>query len=894
MDTMNTGDPPRSLALGGDWPLTGRDQEWNRLARLAQSAAASSVILAGPEGVGKTRLAREYVLLAGKAGRATQWISATRSAATVAFGALSAFVDADQAGSRSVCARPHEVARSLLTALDRHDGVGAPTLVVDDAHLLDGASITLVHHLVAIGRCSVVATVRSGDQTPELVTALWKNGLATRIDLDPLDEASIHELFTRALGGQVDPGTVAQLAGRSKGNLLYVRELVLGAVKGGELAKEDGVWRLFRPLVPSERLVELIETKLAGLSADERNVLEHIAYGEPLDPSEVAALGEPALVATLELKGFVHSRMSSRGGLEIRLARPLDGDVLRLRMPAMRRAAVARSLAEATEATSDSLDDDNSLRIAVWRLEAGGASPEQLLSAAWSARWRYDFPLARRLVKGAIASGGGFDARLLGAQLTAFDGDPDQSEEELAQLGRSTTDNEQRAKAAIARARNLMFWLGRPADGLQVVSDALAMVDDPRWRDELMACRAGLLIDSPAATVKAAEPLLGRTHGPAPVYASLAASFGLCRGGRLTDALAVEERGHAAHAALAEPMDGYRWLHLFAKCEALSASGRLIEAESLARQQYQDGLNEGSTEHRAFFAYELARTVLARGCIAEAIEHARQAAVLFRDLRRHYWARTMQVELALALGLSANAEGAREALDAIDGPPMSWASVDLLMARGWTAVATGQLPNARRLMDEAATCGNELGDLVGAAEALHGLARIGYPDQAFERLDRLAKVIEGDLIRARLRHVSAMRSSDPNELALVSEQFATMGADLLAAEAASEEGALWIRMGEQRQARAAASRAAEHAARCPGAVTPALGDIDARSQLNVSELETAQLAASGHSNKQIAAALQLSVRTVENRLQLVYQKLGISKRSQLPDALGRRRISSRS
>jgi DNA-binding NarL/FixJ family response regulator len=59
----------------------------------------------------------------------------------------------------------------------------------------------------------------------------------------------------------------------------------------------------------------------------------------------------------------------------------------------------------------------------------------------------------------------------------------------------------------------------------------------------------------------------------------------------------------------------------------------------------------------------------------------------------------------------------------------------------------------------------------------------------------------------------------------------------------------------------------------------------ARAQLTTAEWEAAQLAAGGLSNKQIAERLFLSVRTVENRLQHVYGKLGITSRAELAGAV---------
>jgi DNA-binding NarL/FixJ family response regulator len=55
--------------------------------------------------------------------------------------------------------------------------------------------------------------------------------------------------------------------------------------------------------------------------------------------------------------------------------------------------------------------------------------------------------------------------------------------------------------------------------------------------------------------------------------------------------------------------------------------------------------------------------------------------------------------------------------------------------------------------------------------------------------------------------------------------------------------------------------------------------------LTPAEWEAAQLAASGHSNREIADRLVVSVRTVENRLQHVYGKLGVRSRSALTEVL---------
>ena len=83
--------------------------------------------------------------------------------------------------------------------------------------------------------------------------------------------------------------------------------------------------------------------------------------------------------------------------------------------------------------------------------------------------------------------------------------------------------------------------------------------------------------------------------------------------------------------------------------------------------------------------------------------------------------------------------------------------------------------------------------------------------------------------------------------------------------------------------------ASELAAQCEGARTPALLiPAEELTPLSRRELEIADLAGDGLRSDQIAERLFLSVRTVDNHLQHIYQKLGIGSRAELAAALGRR------
>jgi DNA-binding NarL/FixJ family response regulator len=72
---------------------------------------------------------------------------------------------------------------------------------------------------------------------------------------------------------------------------------------------------------------------------------------------------------------------------------------------------------------------------------------------------------------------------------------------------------------------------------------------------------------------------------------------------------------------------------------------------------------------------------------------------------------------------------------------------------------------------------------------------------------------------------------------------------------------------------------------CGEVRTPGLASGPEAEHLTRREREVAGLAASGVSNKEIAARLYLSARTVENHLQRIYAKLGVTSRNQLAEAL---------
>ncbi len=265
-------------------------------------------------------------------------------------------------------------------------------------------------------------------------------------------------------------------------------------------------------------------------------------------------------------------------------------------------------------------------------------------------------------------------------------------------------------------------------------------------------------------------PLLENATGRAFVWASMSAAHSLPRLGRIAEAFPVLDRGHAAHLALAEPIDRYPWIHHWLRCEALALGGRLHESEALALEQHQEGIDTASLEQQAYFAWHLATVVGDRGHVVEAARHAREGIALNRELGRPHYVGECLIGLATALALAGLPRDAAQALAAFDDLGLVPATamfkpVELTLARGWAAVAAGDLDAGRMRFEEAAEQARDRRDLVGEAAAWHCLARVGYLVPAVDRLADLAARSEGGLVAARSAHADALAADDPAQLA---------------------------------------------------------------------------------------------------------------------------------
>ena len=218
--------------------------------------------------------------------------------------------------------------RWAAEAMRPSDGGQPLVLVIDDAHLLDHASVALVHHLALSKSARLVVAVRAGAPAPDAVVALWKDDLLPRLELAPLPETAVAAALTAVLGGHVEALTVRRLYGITKGNMLWLRELVVAGLASGALARSDGVFSWRGGLAVAGRVRELIEDAIGDINDDDREALDYVAFGEPIDADILAGLVHVGAVERLEARRLVTAdRDGSR--LSVRLAQPLYGEVVR-------------------------------------------------------------------------------------------------------------------------------------------------------------------------------------------------------------------------------------------------------------------------------------------------------------------------------------------------------------------------------------------------------------------------------------------------------------------------------------------------------------------------------------------------------------------------------------
>src|SRR5215469_15228427 len=149
------------------WPLVGRDGELASFAAAWAARHCHGVVVCGPAGIGKTRLAEECLARSARAGFNGGRATATAAAAAVPLGAIAHLIPPGLDLSDPVRGFA-EVARTMSEL----DGGRKRVLLVDDLQWLDAASAMLLRQLLDAGVIRLIGTVRTGEPVGEAVAAL--------------------------------------------------------------------------------------------------------------------------------------------------------------------------------------------------------------------------------------------------------------------------------------------------------------------------------------------------------------------------------------------------------------------------------------------------------------------------------------------------------------------------------------------------------------------------------------------------------------------------------------------------------------------------------------------------------------------------------------------------
>lgn len=860
------------------WPLTGRSGEMRHIEAAIAAPRLSGVVVSGAAGVGKSRIAREALAMATARGWETRWVVGTASTKAVPLGAFAEWI---QPGATETVQLVRGVIDAITSAPSEHHRV---LLCVDDVQHLDDLSTFVVHQIVQRGAAKVVLTVRDGDQISPGVREIWLDAEFERLDLRPLSHDETSTLLAATLGGPVDPDAAGQLWRLTRGNVLYLHDIVEQGLTDGRITQEDWHWRWKgEPVVPAD-LIDLIESRMGALPASVNEVIELLAVAEPIELESLRRITDPTAVEEADALGLITVE-SVDGQVEIRVAHPLYGEVRSRRAPASRlrrlRALVANELAACGRR--------DEMRVVVRRATLSLDSdlepdPDLLLTAAQGAVWLADLVLADRLSDAAIRAGGGIEAYLVRAHALSWLGRGQEADAALNGIPDEELSDASRSRVAFLRATNLLCAMADPAGAKKIVDEASdeAPSHARDCIDAFFVVHGAAMGEPNALEASSTDLALQRLPAVVGAVTSWALTVALGDAGHTTRALAAAETGYAIAASGFDAAQ-MRFVIADACVGALLLAGRIPEALEASEQLCAHSANLPGAAQLLGSALA-GRAAVGAGRLDTAcslLEPAVESIFAAGDTNGFGYQYHLPRTVALAMrGSTVAAAAAFEALTAHRYPSWRYLDHSYAIAEAWVTAcrgATGEAVGMTLIAGEDA-CGR--GQFAAEVMCLQTAVQFG-DTSAGPRLRELEAVVDGPRCRAAARFAEALHDDDGDALAVVSEEFERMG-DLVAALDASAYAAVAYRRRDLRGSSLACSTRAEALAeQCGGARTPALRQVTKPLPLTDREREIVMLLGKGLSSRAVAERLVLSVRTVESHIYKAMAKTGTKTRDEL-------------
>lgn len=868
-----------AIALAGmvAWPLTGRDEELKLIAAtFGDESEHGGVVIAGRPGVGKTRLAREAAAAAISRGWVVRMVSGTAAAQAIPLGAFAEWIDQDGV-------QPLNLVAAVTSSLLNTPSGERVVVFVDDAHLLDDLSAFLLHQLLQRRAAAVIATVRTGHKAPETVSALWKDSDLRRLDLQPLSRLQSDALLGAVLGGSPTAETAKRLWELTRGNVLFLHEVVRQEREAARLSDGEDGWRWAGQMTASPTLIDLVDLHMGSVSESVLEVVDLVTMADPLELGYLASLADLAAIEEAEARELITVSSASATGLA-RVAHPLYAEARRVHMGQMRSARLRGRLATSMNQPIAGLGAPDPVRLGLLWLESDlPADAGIYLRAAIAAFMRLDLVLTHRLAEAAVDAGGGLEAHLLHAQSLTRLGRGDEAQAVLAGLPEHEARDYVWATAATMRAANLLFTPDGVAQSWAVIDEALASAPEGLV-PQLLAFRV-VQLAMEARPHEAVE--LGQSVDSSQLSALaatiLACGMAVALGdiGQPDAAALIAEEGN--RRAAASPQAAYQAVALnLVYVDALVLSGRIEEAVALGDRVCRLWADIPRVPHTVATAIN-GMAALAHGDLAAARVNI-EAALDETESRADSTglAYLLLVAYTETLARSGDVDGAMKAqsqMEAERHPSYVYMESGRLLARSWVAAARGRTTEAIVLAGQAAEFARAHGQHAREAMCLQAAMQFGDHRHA-SRLAELAKVAAGPRAGVVLQWANALSDSDADELMSISRGLEDMGDNIGAADAAAQAAVIFKRDNRNGARLTASGRAASLAKGC-GATTLATKLAATSLPLTNREREIATLVSQGMSNQQIADVLVASRRTVEGHIYRACQRLGVKDRNEL-------------
>ncbi|MFT3715878.1 MAG: helix-turn-helix transcriptional regulator [Gordonia sp. (in: high G+C Gram-positive bacteria)] len=831
------------------WPWVGRRRELASARRAL--APGRALVVTGPEASGRTRTARE--LAADHPD--PRWVSACGAGRPLPFGALARWV---RPGSPPT---PDAVADALL------DGAGI--LVVDDADLLDDASVSAVAEAMATARVPVLLTVGATRPAAPLDDLLNAPDVTT-ITLGDLDRTETGELIAAAVGGPVDPGTVGRLWLATRGTPGYLRAMISQALSTGALARRFGIWTLDdEPEIPGE-LRDRIGARLRAAGPGATEVVDALVEAGDLSVETLEMLTDAdAVTAALDAALIVVDDPAPGSGPVAAVAHPMITAARRTSAGIAHRRRLRDTLVAALR------DVDLSRRTLSVELglaslaveEPGFADRDHVLVRGADAAVRtLDFPLAVRYCREVGPGPFRTAALLTEGYISAQIGHGDDSEAALLAAARSADEPVIVEVATMLRVYNQVTGRGDLRRAREIVDESAASgaLSASSGRAAL-----GFVLAADGEATQACrvlEPL--STAGDLTELARMFFTMGAViaggdtgRTGLVDDAMAIGDQQAdrwrmAPHQRVALGCLEIQARHL---CGDIGGAARALD-EMVRRIP---GLPGPGTHWLTGLA---GLTALAECRMADAVAHLRTAldgldrAGQPEFVRYPFWLAC--AEAAAQGGDTGTADAMLAQLDQARGETYEFFRPRVGVIRAWREAGLGLLESAVALAGDAAGLARSRGQLAQEAYCLETVVRLGDPapaDRLAALADELPQCPRAALLAA---HARALGAGDPE--ALTTAAAASRAARLVgAATDADAQATLLLRQRGRQGAALSALQRASATTTTHGIRTVAVQAASSADGLTPRQREIVRLVEAGLSNQQIADITGLSVRTVE-------------------------------